>query len=60
MLKRLWPAVFVLVATVGGLNAAARADAKLDLTIGGQTKSFTQTEMLARPDAVASRQSPNI
>jgi len=52
MLKRFWLAAVLLVAMVEGLNTAARADAKLDLTIGGKTHSFTQAALLARPDAV--------
>jgi mono/diheme cytochrome c family protein len=51
-LKHVWTALLLLAATFAGQSVAARADAILDLTIGGETRSFTQAALLSRPDGV--------
>ncbi len=52
MLKHVWLAVLLLAANAELQSAIAGNDAKFDLTIGGETRSFTEGELLARDDAV--------
>ncbi|MHA6827291.1 c-type cytochrome [Ralstonia pseudosolanacearum] len=49
MLKRVLFAVFLL--TVSVIGQGATAEPKVELTIGGKTRSFTQQALLTRPDA---------
>jgi hypothetical protein len=42
MLKHVWLAVLLLAANAERQSAAAGSDAKFDLTIGGETRSFTE------------------
>jgi mono/diheme cytochrome c family protein len=52
MYKRVCLAVLLMLAIITEPGVAARPDAKIEVAIGGETRSFTQTALLARADAV--------
>ena len=51
MYKRVCSAVLLMLAIITEPGVAARPDAKIEVAIEGETRSFTQTALLARADA---------